>query len=175
MSQGNSPIPLSLQSLPFTQGNVYQRKTSSSTTTHAREGLQLFAGNEIANAYFEVFGRKMLTQQLEDVTSLIVAGMDVQVIVAAIEETAAAPSPSWRYAMAILRRCAAGKITTMEAWRADKHAWNGRKASRQTALEQPKKHVSQQCYTQRPYTPEETMAWEKRALDDLMRDFEHEA
>ena len=153
MLQPVIPFPLSLETLSRTPEVSNTQDTSSSTTTRVRvrareEMLQLF-GNEILDAYEDVFGRRMMGLMVEDVNQLLSQGMEAAVIVKAIEETAAAPMPSWRYTMAILRRCAANGVTTLEGWRADKNAWSSR-ARRRSAPEQPKK-CSQQMYTQREH------------------------
>lgn len=87
--------------------NQEQEASTSSTTTRARarEGAELRVWmDDIARYYRDTLGCVMPPMAKRDVEAAIEAGLEPQLVIIALDETALAPRPSWAYARAILRR-----------------------------------------------------------------------
>ncbi len=87
--------------------NQEQEARTSSTTTRARarEGAELRVWmDDIARYYRDTLGCVMPPMAKRDVEAAIEAGLEPQLVIIALDETALAPRPSWAYARAILRR-----------------------------------------------------------------------
>lgn len=87
--------------------NQEQEASTSSTTTRARarEGAELRVWmDDIARYYRDTLGCVMPPMAKRDVDAAIEAGLEPQLVIIALDETALAPRPSWAYARAILRR-----------------------------------------------------------------------
>lgn len=94
---------------PVTPENEKQEQeaSTSSTTTRARarEGAELRVWmDDIARYYRDTLGCVMPPMAKRDVEAAIEAGLEPQLVIIALDETALAPRPSWAYARAILRR-----------------------------------------------------------------------
>lgn len=96
---------------------------------------------------------------ISQITHLLTEGVSPGVIAYALEETALAPSPSWRYARAIINRCIAEGIQTADQ-------------ARGRSRPQPKKatqykQTQQHLYQQREYhdpAPDEVPVWLRETL-----------
>lgn len=60
--------------------------------------------DDIARYYRDTLGCVMPPMAKRDVEAAIEAGLEPQLVMTALDETALAPRPSWAYARAILRR-----------------------------------------------------------------------
>ena len=96
---------------------------TTTTTTTTEEALEL-----IAEAYMDSVGRRMPGIAREECMGFMDARMAPAVILLALDETAAAPRPSWAYCRAILSACAREGIRTAEDYRARNARWSGRRA-----------------------------------------------
>lgn len=67
-------------------------------------------------AYAEAFGRTVGRWEAADAAYFLAQGMTEAVIIAAIGAARSAPMPSWRYAVAVMRRCLAANVRTKEGW-----------------------------------------------------------
>lgn len=137
-----------------------QRVTSTTTRAHAR-GVDADAVLAYAAA-----GGLPETPGMRAYIGRLMAAMEPEVIIAAIDDTFMAPRPSWRYFAAICRRLEAEGIQTRAQWDADAAAFAaaGRRVdagggqpapSRAPVTERPSKEVGAHRYTQRSYTDEE--------------------
>lgn len=114
--------------------------TTATTTTTTEEALEL-----IAEAYMDSVGRRMPGIAREECMGFMDARMAPAVILLALDETAAAPRPSWAYCRAILNACAREGVRTAEDYRARNARWSGRRATYNPATD----------YSQREYKPED--------------------
>ena len=95
---------------PVTPENEEREEARSSSTTtracaHARESVEMRVWmDDIARYYRETLGCVMPPMAKRDATAAIEAGLEPQLVIIALDETALAPRPSWAYARAILRR-----------------------------------------------------------------------
>lgn len=85
-----------------------------------------------------------------DINAWLSAGIEPEVIIAAIEDTARAPRPCWQYTRAIMRRLLLEDCRTISQWHARQQAYAQRAKPLRTT-------VSAQQYTQRIYTDEELL------------------
>lgn len=94
--------------IPENENQEQEARTSSTTTracAHARESVEMRVWmDDIARYYRETLGCVMPPMAKRDVTAAIEAGLEPQLVMTALDETALAPRPSWAYARAILRR-----------------------------------------------------------------------
>lgn len=74
----------------------------------------------LASYYRDSFERRIPSSVEIEVSELLRAGMERELIEAAIDEAMAAPRPSWAYARAVLARCWREGIRTVEAFRRGK-------------------------------------------------------
>ena len=74
----------------------------------------------LASYYRDNFERRIPSSVEIEVSELLRAGMERELIEAAIDEAMAAPRPSWAYARAVLARCWRDGIRTVEAFRRGK-------------------------------------------------------
>lgn len=96
--------------------------------------------------YTEAFRRAVPVVVQRDIAEHIRDGMTADVIRAAMDETQAAPRPSWAYCRAILRRCDLEGIKTMQQWQESKRQ---REQRRNPALD-----YQQREYTEDMFGPE---------------------
>ena len=92
--------------IPENENQEQEARTSSTTTrARAREGAELRVWmDDIARYYRDTLGCVMPPMAKRDVDAAIEAGLEPQLVIIALDETALAPRPSWAYARAILRR-----------------------------------------------------------------------
>ena len=103
---------------------------------YAREDM-----DALADAYCDALGRDRCPRSvMADMIAAMDAGMQPAVIIAALEATIDAPRPSWAYARAILRRCAAEGVYTPDQWaaRAARHRGGGQRGNNRDAASQPR-------------------------------------
>lgn len=88
----------------------------SSTTTGASSSIRAraraYAREEISLAYFESLGRDIPRYCQVIVDEMLDDGIEAAVICYGLHEAAKAPSPSWRYAAAVIARCVREGIRT---------------------------------------------------------------
>lgn len=77
--------------------------------------------------YARAFGRSPAPGIQRELATRIRDGMSAEVLRAAIDDTMMAPRPSWAYMAAILRRCDAEGILTLEQWNTSKERYQARK------------------------------------------------
>lgn len=112
-------------------------KTSGSGSTGARACARVCAREEfdefrppmseyefgmqwLASYYRHCFERRMPPAAECEVSDLLQAGVERELIEAAIDEAMAAPRPSWAYARAVLARCCRQGIKTLADFKRDK-------------------------------------------------------
>lgn len=74
----------------------------------------------LASYYRHCFERRMPPAAECEVSDLLQAGVERELIEAAIDEAMAAPRPSWAYARAVLARCCRQGIKTLADFKRDK-------------------------------------------------------
>lgn len=142
---------------------------------HAREedinvptkvlGARAYAREEISLAYFESLGRDIPRYCQVIVDEMLDDGIEAAVICYGLHEAAKAPSPSWRYAAAVIARCVREGIRTA----ADLSTSQARAKStaRSTGWPQARK-VREQMYTQREYQEtDELPAWMQERIRQM--------
>lgn len=128
--------------------------TSSSTTTTQEESHTPTVIESLLYLYREAIGRNAPSMVCEELTYHLCMACDWQAewVEYALQETAYAPMPSWRYAQAIIRR-----LSSSPAQRP-----NQRPAGKQTRV------LRDQAYTQREYQDTDDMPeWMKRAWESM--------
>lgn len=121
----------------------------------------------IRQQYEETIGKQMPMSFLRQLLRDLIAGTPWQYYEYALEETAYAPQPSWRYTMAIVNRLRSC-CTPIDRIREPKPAalsYQGYSQRRDKFPGYPGATVSEQCYTQREYTNSDD------ALDRMMAEF----
>lgn len=141
----------------------------SSTTTGASSSIRAraraYARKEISLAYFESLGRDIPRYCQVIVDEMLDDGIEAAVICYGLHEAAKAPSPSWRYAAAVIARCVREGIRTA----ADLSTSQARAKStaRSTGWPQARK-VREQMYTQREYQEtDELPAWMQERIRQM--------
>lgn len=77
------------------------------------------AMDETYSYYCDVFGRQRVAPSVRrDMVSAIDAGMEPAVLMAAMDAATQAAAPSWAYARAVIVRCLAEGVLTLEAYNA---------------------------------------------------------
>ena len=133
----------------------------SSTTTGASSSIRAraraYAREEISLAYFESLGRDIPRYCQVIVDEMLDDGIEAAVICYGLHEAAKAPSPSWRYAAAVIARCVREGIRTAEDLSTSQA--RAKSTARSTGWPQARK-VREQMYTQREYQEtDELPAW----------------
>lgn len=121
---------------------------------------------EISLAYFESLGRDIPRYCQVIVDEMLDDGIEAAVICYGLHEAAKAPSPSWRYAAAVIARCVREGIRTA----ADLSTSQARAKStaRSTGWPQARK-VREQMYTQREYQEtDELPAWMQERIRQMI-------
>jgi len=114
----------------------------------------------LLNAWAECIGSPSPIQQRQ-FAAWLRAGHTPDMLEAAILATAAAPSPSWRYMIAIMRRCSAERCLTLQDWEQRNAAYQRRAPAGRT--------VTAQQYKQREYTEAELSASTVQMLAEAAR------
>ena len=82
----------------------------------------------LADCYRDTLERRPAGIVLDEMAAFLDQGVEPCVIMMALDETAAAPRPSWAYARAILRGCVRDGATTAQGWHDRQARWAGRDA-----------------------------------------------
>lgn len=132
---------------PSTKRTTTTSSTSSTTTTSTTtvQDSQILLRNKVEllrQLYEDAVGQTMPASALRQLLTSITNGTPWQYYEYALEETATAPQPAWRYTMAIVRRLIAEQAP------AD-NVRGSQQRPRQTGSH---RILEQQNYTQRPYT-----------------------
>lgn len=130
--------------------------TSSSTTTTQEETHIPVVMETLLSMYREAIGRNAPSMVVEEITYHLCMVCDWQPdwVEYALQETAYAPMPSWRYAQAIIRRLSSS---------------GDQQPNRRPATRQPRV-LREQAYTQREYQDSEEMpAWMVKAWEQMQR------
>lgn len=118
-------------------------EVSSSTTTRVRVRAREETLDMLADAYADTFDRRPPRLVLEDMEHFLDGEMEPVIIMWALDAAAAAPSPSWAYARAVLNACAREGVRTAEDWQARQDRWrNRRRPQRREALNYPQREYS---------------------------------
>lgn len=141
----------------------------SSTTTGASSSIRAraraYAREEISLAYFESLGRDIPRYCQVIVDEMLDDGIDAAVICYGLHEAAKAPSPSWRYAAAVIARCVREGIRTAEDLSTSQA--RAKSTARSTGWPQARK-VRDQMYTQREYQEtDELPAWMQERIRQM--------
>lgn len=130
--------------------------TSSSTTTTQEESHTPTVIESLLYLYREAIGRNAPSMVCEELTFHLCMACDWKTdwVEYALQETAYAPMPSWRYAQAIIRRLSSSP----------EQRPNKRPVGKQPRV------LREQNYTQREYQDTEEMPdWMKRAWEEMQR------
>ena len=134
---------------------------SSSSSTTTVENCQIMERNRIEQLrqlYENTIGAPMSLAVLKQLLLSITRGTPWQYYEYALEETALAPRPSWRYAVAIVRRLITEKAPAQDV-----------RSSQQKPPKSSGKLLREQDYTQRDYTSVHER--NEAELDALMEEF----
>ena len=128
-------------------------------------GARADAREEISLAYFESLGRDIPRYCQVIVDEMLDDGIEAAVICYGLHEAAKAPSPSWRYAAAVIARCVREGIRTAEDLSTSQA--RAKSTARSTGWPQARK-VREQMYTQREYQEtDELPAWMQERIRQL--------
>ena len=125
--------------------------SSSSSSENARainyENITFCDSVNWESMFADLFGHEPNFWDRRDAAFYLDRGIQPELILLALRDTAAARRPTWTYTVAILRRCLTEGVRTLEDWdrRKTVHAEQAR----------PVKPVNAQRYAQREYTGEE--------------------
>ncbi len=160
MTAANPTRQTNVRRFPQTPSEENERSTTTSSTSSSStttvENCQNLEFLRIQDQYFDTFGLTMSRAISTVVLRDLRAGIPGYYYLYAIEQTAWAPNPSWRYTMAIMARLKQDEAT--------KSTMNQRPA----AADRQHRHtktVEQQLYTQREYVHSD------EAMDELMKDY----
>lgn len=137
--------------------------SGSSTTTTTVEDYQILLRNhveQLRQLYAETLGSEMSAANLRQLLLSVSRGTPWQYYQYALEETALAPAPSWRYTLAIVRRLIAEEAP----------ADNVRGSQQKPPQGRSRRILSEQDYTQREYRHDESRvdammdAWQRGQL-----------
>ena len=103
--------------------------------------------NNLSKYWADNTAQTLLPFQLRQLSSWL-SQISEDVIMLAIDDTMLAPSPSWRYLAAIMRRCIAQGIRSSADW---EQAQQSHRASKKSSIKQ----VTAQKYEQRTYTEDQ--------------------
>lgn len=144
-----------------------QRSSTSTTgaSSSIRARARAYAREEISLAYFESLGRDIPRYCQVIVDEMLDDGIEAAVICYGLHEAAKAPSPSWRYAAAVIARCVREGIRTA----ADLSTSQARAKSTRCSTGWPQaRKVREQMYTQREYQEtEELPAWMQERIRQM--------
>ena len=128
-------------------------------------GARASAREEISLAYFESLGRDIPRYCQVIVDEMLDDGIEAAVICYGLHEAAKAPSPSWRYAAAVIARCVREGIRTA----ADLSTSQARAKSTARSIGWPQaRKVREQMYTQREYQEtDELPAWMQERIRQM--------
>lgn len=128
-------------------------------------GARASAREEISLAYFESLGRDIPRYCQVIVDEMLDDGIEAAVICYGLHEAAKAPSPSWRYAAAVIARCVREGIRTA----ADLSTSQARAKSTRCSTGWPQaRKVREQMYTQREYQEtDELPAWMQERIRQM--------
>lgn len=130
------------------------RSTGSSTTTDENCHIMVRASCEkLRLLYEESIGHRMTGAILRQLLLSLIEGTPAEYYQYALEETACAPLPSWRYTMAIVKRLQAQRVPPDRVRESQQKSQQGRRL------------LAEQDYTQREYVHDESR------LDALMDEF----
>lgn len=128
-------------------------------------GARACAREEISLAYFESLGRDIPRYCQVIVDEMLDDGIEAAVICYGLHEAAKAPSPSWRYAAAVIARCVREGIRTAEDLSTSQA--RAKSTARSTGWPQARK-VREQMYTQREYQEtDELPAWMQERIRQM--------
>ena len=142
-----------------------QRSSTSTTgaSSSIRARARAYAREEISLAYFESLGRDIPRYCQVIVDEMLDDGIEAAVICYGLHEAAKAPSPSWRYAAAVIARCVREGIRTAE----DLSTSQAKSTRCSTGWPQARK-VREQMYTQREYQEtDELPAWMQERIRQM--------
>ena len=140
--------------------------STSSASSSIRARARAYAREEISLAYFESLGRDIPRYCQVIVDEMLDDGIEAAVICYGLHEAAKAPSPSWRYAAAVIARCIRDGIRTA----ADLAAQHQARPSAANQWPQVRR-VREQMYTQRDYPEtDELPAWMQARIRELHPD-----
>ena len=116
--------------IPGNENKEQEARTSSTTTrARAREGAEIRVWmDDIARYYRDTLGCVMPPMAKRDVAAAIEAGLEPQLVIIALDETALAPRPSWAYARAILRRLLREGVYDEQAYNRRQARYKARKS-----------------------------------------------
>lgn len=112
----NSRTPLKRENEKNGNNNNYNNNYPGARVC-AREGItgEMDEMREIYALYCDAFGRDRVAAIVRrEIAAAIEAGAEPSLIAYAIEVAEAAPTPSWSYARAVIRKCMADKCRTYE-------------------------------------------------------------
>lgn len=141
----------------------YHDKTTTTTTTISTTGgtttggtgarARSIEGNvlhgwylDACEYYADTFRRAPGPGIRRDIALAIRDGMTGECLCAIMDESQTAPRPSWAYCLAILRRCQAEGIKTLEDWNKDRQR---RESARNPAL-----NYAQRAYNDEDFGPD---------------------
>ena len=102
--------------------------------------------------YCDTFDRsKVARVVMGDMISALEAGMEPEVIILAMDDTARCEKPTWAYTLAILRRCIREGILTAEQWERQKEQRSAGRARGNAGASKSAPQNSATAYTQRAY------------------------
>lgn len=113
----NSRTPLRENEKNGNHDNNYNNYPGARARVRVREGMtaEMDEMRDLYDLYCDTFGRDRVAAIVRrEMAEAIEAGADPSLIVYAIEMAEAAPSPSWAYARAVMRKCMADNCKTYE-------------------------------------------------------------
>lgn len=144
-------------------GNNHEKRVQ-----HALEALGEY--------YCDTFDRQRVAPAVrQDMYNALMAGMQPEVIMLAMDDAARVEKPTWAYTMAVIRRCIDEDCMDSAAWQRRKAAHAAKPARRSAPREQPQRQQTPPAaasgYAQREWRDE---GWEMDAIRQLLSAENHE-
>ena len=118
--------------------------------------------------YCDTFDRsKVARVVMGDMISALEAGMEPEVIILAMDDTARCEKPTWAYTLAILRRCIREGILTAEQWERQKEQRSTGRARGNAGASKSAPQNSATAYTPRAFNDADYAAGD--AIMDMWR------
>ena len=118
--------------------------------------------------YCDTFDRsKVARVVMGDMISALEAGMEPEVIILAMDDTARCEKPTWAYTLAILRRCIREGILTAEQWERQKEQRSTGRTRGNAGASKSAPQTGATAYTQRAYNDADYAAGD--AIMDMWR------
>lgn len=127
--------------------------TTPGACAHARERRDFSEALENLGEYYcETFDRTRVARVvMQDMAAALEAGIQPDVVMLAMDDTARAEKPTWAYCLAILKRCMREGVHTADAWHRQKEQRSAGRTRRGDGASKSAPQTGATGYSQRDY------------------------